>query len=107
MHWLIMVQCSWPLQAIPREAYAVRVWDPAARSYVPVDPYLDGAPRTEQEYTEMYVELIKKLKRSFGSETVNRLATRTSVQLCRDPMGVFDGPAVDNQWTRLAVATTI
>lgn len=91
---------------IPRPAYALRRWDPAARAYAnDIDPLLDGAPRGEAETVAWYCGVVAKLKASntWGSELLDRFATSERTVSSEHPLE-FEG-TFQNKWTDLVLAT--
>jgi hypothetical protein len=90
---------------IPRPALALRVWDASSGAYVPVDPRLDGAPRSDAEAVAWYVGVVRKLKASdyVGSTLLDMLATSERTVAVEPELEVAGSFA--NKWTDLVLAT--
>jgi ubiquitin-protein ligase len=98
------------LADIPRPAHALRVWDATERKYVAVDPFLDGAPRSNADLDAWFVDLVKRLKGSMyiGTELLDKLATSEShhFDAALERPDEFFG-TFQNHWSDLIVNTSI
>jgi ubiquitin-activating enzyme E1 len=96
---------------IPRPARALRVWDANTRDYVSIDPVMNGAPSTDQEVDQWYMDVIKKLKSSpyLGPEFIDNLVSHTGYEFDHNTSRPKDGTwrgEVKNRWTELARSTS-
>ena len=101
------------LQDIPRQAHALRVWDAASRTYLPISPTMKGAPTTAEATDAWFVDVVKKLKGSpyIGSALLDRLVSSKRTSSLEKMMGgaldeAFDGTFC-NRWTKIVLDTVV
>lgn len=96
------------IQDVPRPAHALRVWNASSRSFTEVEPFLGGAPRTQEEADKWFTDLVRDLKNSpwIGPELLDKLATsvkHTFNPATSRPEEYFG--TCSNHWTELVVST--
>ncbi|CAD7938648.1 unnamed protein product [Amoebophrya sp. A120] len=59
---------------LPHPVAALRIWDPAAKTYTPIDPRLPGAPPAGEE-EKYWTELLDAFRKERGEEYINSMFT--------------------------------
>ena len=53
---------------MPRQVYALRMWDPSVMTYTPVEPLLDGAPATDEALSAYWKTTLADITTAWGKD---------------------------------------
>ena len=74
--WTITDEKSGKLVDIPRQVFALRIWDAEADSYKSVSPLMGGAPEDAAALAAYWEVTMVELRAKHGNEYIDKLLTR-------------------------------